>query len=132
MKTFYPKTSQPTRTLEQDFIQTLVDQIPVFDQLIMKDIRPTDSWLLEVSAGAAPLFTWMSKETSDCLAHFNDGWNGSFHDHRFAPWPHGQPYETDADRFKTVFPNMTEARLLHGNEKSVMGELMDPTAKTFE
>lgn len=31
-----------------DFMQALVDQTPVFDEIIMEDIRPTDGWILNV------------------------------------------------------------------------------------
>lgn len=34
-----------------DFAQYLVDQQPVYDKLILEDIRPTDSWILNVKTG---------------------------------------------------------------------------------
>lgn len=34
-----------------DFAQFLVDQQPVYDKLILEDIRPTDSWILNVKTG---------------------------------------------------------------------------------
>jgi len=35
----------------------LVDQTPVFDEIIMEDIRPTDGWLYNVSTGVNPMGT---------------------------------------------------------------------------
>src|SRR6185436_6491012 len=40
-----------------DFPQFLVDQTPVFDEVIMEDIRPTDGWLMNVSTGTMPMGT---------------------------------------------------------------------------
>lgn len=40
-----------------DFPQFFVDQTPKFDELIMRDIRPTDGWLLNVSTGTVPMGT---------------------------------------------------------------------------
>lgn len=40
-----------------DFIQALVDETPRFDELILADIRPTDSWLYNVSTGTTPMGT---------------------------------------------------------------------------
>lgn len=40
-----------------DFIQALVDQLPKFDELIVRDITPTDGWLLNVSTGTTEMGT---------------------------------------------------------------------------
>ena len=32
-----------------DFIKMLIEMTPVFDEMIMEDIRPTDGWLLHCS-----------------------------------------------------------------------------------
>lgn len=40
-----------------DFAQTLVDQTPVFDQIIMDDITPTDGWIGNVSTYQVPMGT---------------------------------------------------------------------------
>lgn len=40
-----------------DFAQFLVDQTPVFDEMIMRDIRPTDGWVLNVATGGLPMGT---------------------------------------------------------------------------
>src|SRR6266404_6322415 len=40
-----------------NFGQFLVDQTPVFDELIIEDIRPTDGWLLNISTGTQPMGT---------------------------------------------------------------------------
>lgn len=37
-----------------DFAQYLVDQQPIYDKLILEDIRPTDSWILNVKTGTFP------------------------------------------------------------------------------
>lgn len=50
--------SCPTGTLQAcDFPQFLVDETPVFDELIMEDIRLTDSWMGNVSMGQMPMGT---------------------------------------------------------------------------
>jgi len=50
--------SCPTGTLAAcDFPQFLVDETPRFDELIMEDIRPTDSWMGNVSVGTMPMGT---------------------------------------------------------------------------
>lgn len=40
-----------------DLPQFLVDQTPVFDEIIMEDIRPSDGWLYNVSTGVNPMGT---------------------------------------------------------------------------
>jgi hypothetical protein len=40
-----------------DFPQFLVNQTPKFDDVIMRDIRPTDSWILNYSMGHVPVGT---------------------------------------------------------------------------
>ena len=35
----------------------LVDQTPVFDEIIMEDIRPNDGWLYNVTTGTNPMGT---------------------------------------------------------------------------
>jgi len=40
-----------------DFIQALVQEVPKFDDEIMRDIRPTDSWMLNVPTATAPIGT---------------------------------------------------------------------------
>src|SRR6266850_2222572 len=40
-----------------DFPTFLVDQTPVFDEIIMQDIRPTDGWILNVATGGLPMGT---------------------------------------------------------------------------
>lgn len=44
-----------------DFMQFLVHQAPVYDKLIMADIRPTDSWVLNVNTATAPAHEGDSK-----------------------------------------------------------------------
>lgn len=39
------------------FAEYLVDQLPVFDDLIIRDIRPTDGWIGHVSTGAWDAFS---------------------------------------------------------------------------
>lgn len=39
------------------FTQLLVDQTPVYDKLILADIRPTDGWIGHVSTGRFPAFS---------------------------------------------------------------------------
>jgi hypothetical protein len=40
-----------------EFAQMLVDQTPVFDEIIMEDIRISDGWLYNVSTGTNPMGT---------------------------------------------------------------------------
>ena len=40
-----------------DYATFLVNQTPVFDELILSDIRPTDGWLLNVATGTTPMGT---------------------------------------------------------------------------
>lgn len=40
-----------------DFIQALVQEVPKFDELIMRDVRPTDGWIGNVSVGMQPIGT---------------------------------------------------------------------------
>jgi hypothetical protein len=40
-----------------DFVQALVDQLPHFDELIIRDITPVDGWLLNIATGTEPLGT---------------------------------------------------------------------------
>lgn len=48
----------PTSTLQScDFGQFLVDETPRFDELILEDIRLTDSWMGNVSMGSMPMGT---------------------------------------------------------------------------
>lgn len=38
-----------------DFIQSLVDELPRYDEVIMRDITPTDGWLLNIATGTEEL-----------------------------------------------------------------------------
>jgi len=50
------------------FAQYLVDQQPVFDKLILSDIRPTDSWILNVKTGTFDSFSGV-EHTLDRFNH---------------------------------------------------------------
>jgi hypothetical protein len=50
------------------FPQFLVDQTPVFDELIMEDVRPTDGWLLNIQTGSMPMGT-PTEVTQDRFKH---------------------------------------------------------------
>jgi hypothetical protein len=50
------------------FAQYLVDQQPVFDKLILSDIRPTDSWILNVKTGTFDAFSGV-EHTLDRFNH---------------------------------------------------------------
>lgn len=50
------------------FPQFLVDQTPVFDELIVEDIRPTDGWLLNIQTGSMPMGT-PTEVTQDRFKH---------------------------------------------------------------
>jgi hypothetical protein len=50
------------------FAQYLVDQQPVYDKLILSDIRPTDSWVLNVATGTFDAFSGV-EHTLDRFRH---------------------------------------------------------------
>ena len=50
------------------FPQFLVDQQPVYDKLILSDIRPTDSWVLNVATGTFEAFSGV-EHTLDRFRH---------------------------------------------------------------
>ena len=50
------------------FAQYLVDQQPVYDRLILADIRPTDSWVLNVATGTFDAFSGV-EHTLDRFRH---------------------------------------------------------------
>src|SRR4030095_3009256 len=50
------------------FAQYLVDQQPVYDKLILADIRPTDSWILNVKTGTFEAYTGV-EHTLDRFRH---------------------------------------------------------------
>lgn len=50
------------------FPQFLIDQMPYYDQLILADIRPTDSWVLNVATGQFPANTGV-EHTLDRMRH---------------------------------------------------------------
>lgn len=52
----------------ESFPQFLVDQTPVFDELIMEDVRPTDGWLLNIQTGTMPTGT-PTEITQDRFRH---------------------------------------------------------------
>lgn len=51
-----------------DFTQYLVDQTPVYDKLIMEDIRPTDSWVLNIATGTFDAYSG-TQHTQDRFNH---------------------------------------------------------------
>lgn len=40
-----------------DFVQALVDELPHYDEVIMRDITPTDGWLLNIATGSEEVGT---------------------------------------------------------------------------
>ena len=52
----------------QKFTQYLVDQLPVYDRLILSDIRPTDSWILNVDTGTFEAYSGV-EHTLDRFRH---------------------------------------------------------------
>ena len=50
------------------FTQFLVDQLPVYDRLILADIRPTDSWVLTVATGTWDAYSGV-EHTLDRFRH---------------------------------------------------------------
>ena len=52
------------------FTNFLVQETPVFDEMILEDIRPEDGWMLHVETGTFPPF----KSTSMTLDRFNCVW----------------------------------------------------------
>ena len=61
----------PTSTISGcQFTQLLVDQQPVYDKLILEDIRPEDSWILHVDTGEFPAYSGVQHT----LDRFNHVW----------------------------------------------------------
>lgn len=52
------------------FTSFLVQETPVFDEEILRDIRPTDQWMLHVETGTFPSYS----STSHTLDRFNHVW----------------------------------------------------------
>lgn len=52
------------------FTQFLVDQQPIYDQLILEDIRPEDGWILHVDTGTFPAYSG----TEHTIDRFNHVW----------------------------------------------------------
>ena len=52
------------------FTQLLVDQTPVFDKMILEDIRPEDGWILHVDTGTFPAYSGVQHT----LDRFNHVW----------------------------------------------------------
>jgi hypothetical protein len=52
------------------FSQLLVDQTPVFDKMILEDIRPEDGWILHVETGKFPAYSGVQHT----LDRFNHVW----------------------------------------------------------
>jgi len=52
------------------FTQLLVDQTPVYDKMILEDIRPEDGWILHVETGTFPAFSGVQHT----LDRFNHVW----------------------------------------------------------
>jgi hypothetical protein len=52
------------------FTQLLVDQTPVYDKMILEDIRPEDGWILHVETGTFPAYSG----TQHTLDRFNHVW----------------------------------------------------------
>lgn len=61
-------TSSIVRACE--FTQFLVDQLPVYDKLILEDIRPTDGWILNMKTGTFDAYSG----TEHTLDRFTDVW----------------------------------------------------------
>lgn len=48
----------PKQVLAGEFADFLVRELPRYDELILKDIAPTDGWLLNVPTGVWPEFAY--------------------------------------------------------------------------
>lgn len=82
---------------ERDFAQFLVDQTPVFDEMILQDIRPTDGWLFNVSGGTSPCPAewWERREDVRMIVE-----GPAYHRSRMVR----EQIEPMDDRFQSVFP----------------------------
>lgn len=65
-----PCVSSNARISGCQFTNFLVNELPVFDQMILEDIRPEDGWVLHVETGTYPAFDGTQK----FLDRFNHVW----------------------------------------------------------
>jgi len=90
-----------------DFTQWMVDQVPVFDEMIMAQIRPEDGWdvwLGNPVLGLQPL--WWKKREEVRVRVEGCGYKLS---RMVKPAALGEPLERTMDRFAGVWPNVTQA-----------------------
>ena len=92
------------RVSSQDFTNFLVDQIPHFDEEILKDIHPSDGWILHVPVGTKIGFFKKLWWLVHCL------WI-------MIPWLFRRttlidrpvnPVDVTQDRFNAVYPNASK------------------------
>src|SRR6185369_10275686 len=67
---FMPGCPDPTVISACNFSQFLVDQMPVYDRLILEDITPVDSWILNMKTGTFSSYSGVEHT----LDRFNDVW----------------------------------------------------------
>ncbi len=86
---------KPNKTTQFDlesFPQWLVSQVPVFDALIIEDIRPTDSWLLDVTTYCGSPYSF----TVNQVRRLSEG---SAYAGDIVEEPMGTPFELTQDKF---------------------------------
>ena len=91
---------------DQNFCDWMVNQVPVFDRMIMEDIRPTDQWMLHVPASVKVGFWKKLWWLIHCL-WIMIPW--LFRRSTLIDYPVNTAEETQ-DRFRAVFPKTTEKR----------------------
>lgn len=80
------------------FTQFMVDQVPVFDSLILEDIRPNDGWLLNISEVPRHPKWWLRREEVRKISE------GDHYQETKSSKVRGVPVEITQDRFKSVWP----------------------------
>jgi hypothetical protein len=97
-----------------DFIEALVDAVPMFDKAILADFRPSDGWIGHVETG--PIETELVMIPAKFLWTINKGRiDLQFHPMRLCVrsvrrkpiYPMGNPVDITWNRFRSVFPNST-------------------------
>lgn len=110
------------KTIADDFAQFFIDQTPKFDELIMESIRPADTW---VPLPRRPASWWLTRESVRKIVEGNaytvsrkvwspqeykaGGDGGWLLNVSIGTIPQGMPVEVIQDRFRAVWPNVSEA-----------------------
>ena len=101
-----------------DFASFLVNQLPVYDKLILQDIRPTDGWVLHVETGVFPAYSGV-EHTID---RFNHVWPDTTRE--WTESTSGNCLGTPCDKTENCIGWGSTRRTYHLQEQSWMTPLM--------